>query len=112
MAPTYPGGGGPGRGGGPAVSWLCAMGTMPPRLMSPTVGLSPTMPLTEAGLTMEPSGSVPTAIAQRFAATATADPELEPDGVRSRAQGLRGCPPRGSQPPPEWVERQLAASLR
>jgi hypothetical protein len=43
------------------------------------------MPLIEAGLTIEPSVSVPTATAQRFAATATADPELDPDGVRLSA---------------------------
>jgi hypothetical protein len=85
---------------------------MPLRLTSPTVGLSPTMPLTEAGLTMEPSVSVPTAMAQRFAATATADPELEPDGERSRAYGLRVCPPRPLQPLTEWVERKFAHSLR
>ena len=43
------------------------------------------MPLMDAGLTIEPSVSVPTAAAQRLAATATADPELEPEGVRSSA---------------------------
>jgi hypothetical protein len=31
---------------GPAVSWLCAMGMTPARLVSPTVGLMPTTPLT------------------------------------------------------------------
>ena len=73
------------RASGPAVSWLCDRGTMPPRLTSPTVGFRPTIPLMDAGLTIEPSVSVPMATAQRFAATATADPELDPEGVRSSA---------------------------
>src|ERR1700756_5985589 len=30
---------------GPTVSWVWEMGTTPPRLTSPTVGLSPTTPL-------------------------------------------------------------------
>ena len=59
------------------------IGMTPERLTSPTVGLSPTMPFLVDGLTMEPFVSVPTARAHRFAATAAADPELEPDGLRS-----------------------------
>ena len=70
---------------GPAVSWLWAMGIIPARLTSPTVGLMPTMPLLFAGHTMEPSVSVPIARAQRFAATAAPEPELEPLGLRSSA---------------------------
>ena len=58
---------------------------MPARLTNPTVGLMPTMPLAEEGQTMEPSVSVPTAIAQRFAETAAPEPELEPQGLRSSA---------------------------
>ena len=34
------------------MSWLCASGIMPARLMSPTVGFTPTRPHTEAGETM------------------------------------------------------------
>ena len=74
---------------GPAVSWLCAIGTMPVRLISPRVGLRPTMPFTLAGETIDPSVSVPTAAAARLAAAATADPELDPDGLRSAAYALR-----------------------
>jgi hypothetical protein len=70
---------------GPAVSWLCAIGMMPCRLTRPSVGLIPTMPFALDGQTMEPSVSVPTASAQRLAETATADPELEPQGLRSSA---------------------------
>jgi len=85
---------------------------MPLRLIRPTVGLMPTMPLTEAGETTDPSVSVPTATAHRFAATATPEPELEPEGLRSRAYGLRVWPPRPLQPLTAWVLRQLAHSLR
>ena len=68
---------------GPAVSWLLEIGMMPPRLTRPTVGLMPTTPFMAAGLTIDPSVSVPMATVQNPAATATAEPELEPPGVRS-----------------------------
>ncbi len=57
----------------------------PARLTRPTVGLMPTMPLTEDGQTIEPSVSVPTATAHRLAETAAPEPELEPHGLRSSA---------------------------
>jgi hypothetical protein len=60
------------------------MGIMPARLTSPTVGLSPTMPQYDEGETIDPFVSVPTATAHKLADTAAADPELEPDGLRSR----------------------------
>src|SRR5438046_2686253 len=72
---------------GPAVSWLCAIGTMPLRLTRPSVGLMPTRPLVVDGDTIDPSVSVPTAAAARLAAIAAPDPELEPDGLRSSAYG-------------------------
>ena len=68
---------------GPAVSWLAAIGTIPDRLMLPTAGLKPTTPLTDDGLMIEPSVSVPTATGDNPAETATAEPEEEPDGERS-----------------------------
>src|SRR5262245_33814232 len=83
---------------GPAVSWLCAIGTMPVRLSSPSVGLMPTSPFALDGDTIEPSVSVPTAAAARLAAIAAPDPELDPDGLRSRAYGLFVCP--AGPPPP------------
>jgi hypothetical protein len=43
----------------------------------------PTTPFTDAGHTIEPSVSDPTVTAQRFAATAAPDPELDPHGLRS-----------------------------
>jgi len=61
------------------------MGMMPTREIMPSEGLMPTMLLWEAGQTMEPSVSVPTASTAKSAATATAEPELEPQGVRVRS---------------------------
>src|SRR5690348_8064553 len=97
---------------GPTVSWVCAMGTTPCRLVSPTVGLMPTTPVADEGLTIEPSVSVPSAATHRLAETATADPELDPLGVRSSTNGLRVCRPRPLQPLDERVERKFAHSLR
>ena len=97
---------------GPAVSWVCEIGTIPVRLTKPTVGLIPTMPLTEEGQTIEPLVSVPIASGARPAETATAEPELEPQGLRSRKCGLRVSPPRALQPLVDRLERKLAHSLR
>src|SRR5947209_19433179 len=87
------------------------MGITPERLVRPRVGLMPTTAFEEAGQRIEPSVSVPRAAAARFAATATADPELEPQGERSSTYGLRTCPPRPLHPLDEAVERKLAHSL-
>src|ERR1700752_2394652 len=97
---------------GPAVSWLCAIGIIPARLIRPIVGLMPTSEFADDGQTIEPSVSVPIAAAQRFAATAAPDPELEPQGLRSTAYGFFVCPPRPLQPLDDFVERKLAHSLR
>src|SRR6185503_13129265 len=85
---------------------------MPARLIRPTVGLIPTSELAEDGQTTEPSVSVPIAAAQRFAATAAPEPELEPHGLRSSEYGFFVWPPRPLQPLDECVERKLAHSLR
>ena len=69
---------------GPAVSWLCAIGMMPPCDSRPRDGFRATTRLLPAGQTSEPSVSVPTAAAHRLAATATAEPELEPQGSKPR----------------------------
>src|SRR5215211_8555988 len=87
------------------------MGITPVRLTRPSVGLIPTTELTEAGQTIEPSVSVPTATAAKLAATATAEPELEPHGETSRTYGLRHWPPRALHPLEECGERKLAHSL-
>src|SRR5258708_7732905 len=88
------------------------MGTMPARLMSPSVGLMPTTPLADDGQTIEPSVSVPTATVHKFAEVAAPDPELEPQALRSRAYGFFVSPPRPLQPLVEWLERMFAHSLR
>ncbi len=53
-------------------------GTSPRDDTRPTVGLMPTMSLKPAGMRPEPPVSVPSANATWPAATATAEPELEP----------------------------------
>ncbi len=68
---------------GPAVSCETEMGMMPVRLTRPTVGFSPTRPLTEAGHRMLPSVSVPTPTTARLAAMAVPVPALDPHGFRS-----------------------------
>src|SRR5436853_7243859 len=87
------------------------MGMMPARLMSPSVGFNPTRPQCDAGETMEPSVSVPMANAQRLAATAAAEPELDPEGLRFNRYGLRVCPPRPLHPLIERLPRKFAHSL-
>ena len=83
---------------GPAVSWADETGTIPCRLTRPSVGLRPTTPHALAGHTIDPSVSVPTAIGASPAATATPEPELDPDGLRSRACGFAAWPPSVLQP--------------
>src|SRR5947209_15459562 len=87
------------------------MGMTPARLVSPVVGLMPTTALKAAGQRIEPAVSVPRAPGAKPAATAVAEPELEPHGDRSRTYGLSAWPPRALQPLEEWVERKLAHSL-
>ena len=84
---------------GPAVSWVWLIGTMPARLTRPTVGLMPTMPLTEDGQMIDPSVSVPMATVTKPAATAAAGPELEPQALRREHVGVAGqaAAPRSSR---------------
>src|SRR3989449_9701558 len=88
------------------------MGTIPARLINPTVGLIPTSEFAFDGQTTEPSVSVPTPIAARFAAIAAPVPELEPHGLRSSTYGFFVCPPRPLHPLVDFVERKFAHSLR
>jgi hypothetical protein len=69
---------------GPAVSWLWAMGIIPDLLTKPRVGLIPTNEFAEEGQTIDPSVSVPMAATHRLAATADPEPELDPQGLRSK----------------------------
>src|SRR5438128_9498458 len=97
---------------GPTVSCVCEMGTTPPRLVTPTVGLRPTTLLTFAGQTMLPSVSEPRLTAAKLAAAAAADPELDPQALRSSEYGLWVSPPRPDHPLVEKKERKLAHSER
>ncbi len=84
---------------------------MPLRLTSPRVGLMPTIPQALAGQRMLPSVSVPTAIGARPAATATPEPELDPDGLRPGPCGLTACPPSVLHPLLAWQERLSALGV-
>src|SRR5580658_2307821 len=67
-------------------------GTRPWVLQRPLVVFSPTSPLNAAGTRPEPAVSVPSAKLTRPAATATADPELDPPLTNSRLKTQRGAP--------------------
>src|SRR2546429_3162821 len=67
---------------GPTVSCVWEIGTTPPRLVRPTVGLMPTTPLALAGQTMLPAVSEPKEMAAKLAEAAAAEPELEPQALR------------------------------
>ena len=59
---------------------------------TPRPGLRPTSPQHAAGILMEPMPSAACATGTMPAATAAAEPPLEPPGVREGAQGLRVTP--------------------
>ncbi len=59
-----------------------------PSVIRPWVGFSPTSPQHDAGMRIEPPPSLAWAIGTSPAATAAADPPLEPPGVRVRSHGL------------------------
>src|SRR5258706_3016 len=63
-------------------------GTTPVVLMRPRVGLRPMMLLRAAGTRPEPAVSVPREKVTRPAATATAEPELEPPEMKSELKAL------------------------
>src|SRR5438034_11803005 len=58
------------------------------------VGLRPNLPQQEAGMRIEPPPSFPWAAGTMPAATAAADPPLEPPVIRSLFQGFRVAPNR------------------
>ncbi|KAL0907545.1 hypothetical protein M5K25_021960 [Dendrobium thyrsiflorum] len=65
---------------GPIVSCLGEIGITPARLVSPTVGLMPTTEFFAAGQRIDPSVSMPSETVTILAATAIADPLLDPHG--------------------------------
>src|SRR5688500_19831610 len=85
---------------------------IPERLTRPNVGLMPTSPHADDGHTIDPSVSVPTPTAARFAEMDAPVPELEPHGLRSSTYGFFVWPPRPLHPLDECVERKFAHSLR
>src|SRR5690349_18561113 len=67
-------------------------GTTPAVETRPRLGFKPTMLFSPAGTRPEPAVSVPSASGTMPAATATAEPELEPPGITAGSNGLRGTP--------------------
>src|SRR4029078_9288842 len=65
-------------------------GPTPALEVRPRLGFNPTMLLSIAGTRPEPAVSVPNASGTRAAETATADPELDPPGIKSARIGLTG----------------------
>src|ERR687888_266133 len=96
----------------PTVSCVCEIGTTPARLVSPTVGLSPTTPFAFPGQTTLPSVSVPSDTAAQLADAAAPLPELEPHGLRAMPYGLLDWTPRPDQPLVDSKERKFAHSER
>ena len=74
------------------VSCLGEMGITPLRLVSPTVGLIPTTELADDGLRIEPLVFVPRVTVTRLAATAMADPLLDPHGSADSTYGFCTIP--------------------
>ena len=70
----------------------------------------PTTPQALDGETIDPSVSVPTASGAKPADKPAAEPELEPDGLRSSAYGFAVWPPSVDQPLVERVDRKFAHS--
>ena len=73
-------------------------GTTPVVGIAPRVGLMPTMPFAAAGTRPEPAVSVPRARSTWPAATATAEPELDPPDT-SDGQWALGQAPYGERVP-------------
>src|SRR5260370_30124279 len=71
---------------GPTVSCVWLIGTTPPRLVRPTVGLMPTTPFMLAGHTMLPSVSLPMLTAVKVADGAARPPELLPHALGASAE--------------------------
>src|SRR6266513_5609318 len=74
---------------GPIWSSDEANATRPKRETRPYVGLKPTTPDSAAGCRIEPPVSLPNAPHATCAATAAAEPPLEPPGTRDKSHGLR-----------------------
>ena len=87
---------------------------IPARLISSCVGERPTTLLADEGMRIDVPVSSPIAQVTRFAVTATADPELEPRGVRSVSYALQTVPPnalRELNPPLFAFARMIAPAF-
>ena len=74
--------------------------------------MRPTTPQALDGETIDPSVSVPMASGAKPAESPAAEPELEPDGLRSSAYGFAVWPPSVDQPLVDRVDRKFAHSDR
>jgi hypothetical protein len=72
----------------------------------------PTTLFIAAGQVIEPSVSVPTVIVAKFAATAIAEPELDPQGEAETSYAFLLCPYKALQPLEALNERKFAHSLK
>jgi hypothetical protein len=76
----------------PTRSRLVDSGNTPPAGNVPRSGIAPTTPQSAAGIRTEPAVSVPSATGATPAATAAAEPALEPPVMRLGSCGLRHGP--------------------
>ena len=100
---------------GPAWSSVTASGTIPAIGTRPCVGLIALMPDIAAGMRTDPAVSVPVAAGTIRAASAAADPPLDPPAERARSHGL----PTWSVEPPKanscvwvWPASTIPAAFR
>ena len=77
---------------GPTWSKLGASGKQPSIGTSPYVGLKPTTPQHAAGIRIEPPESLPSAASTSPAASAAAQPPLDPPATRPGATGFGTVP--------------------
>jgi hypothetical protein len=73
---------------GPIVSRLDAIGIVPNRETRPYETFNPVAPQKAAGCRIDPPVSVPIDAAQKFAATAAADPPELPPATREKSCGF------------------------
>ena len=95
---------------GPAVSCEDDIGIIPDLLTKPVVGFMPTIPFIDDGHEIDPFVSVPIAISTIPIETATADPELEPQGLYASSIKCFVWPPRLDQPLTELSDLKFAHS--
>src|SRR2546430_16853935 len=74
---------------GPSVSSDVLSGITPPRSMDPKAGLNPATPQSEAGVRVDPPGSLPTPPPHIPPATATPAPPGGPPATRPGSWGVR-----------------------